>query len=48
MLLNMLVDAHFARISGEVRAFDPSRDMAALGVKADRIGNVHLIIVDVR
>lgn len=35
-----------ARINGEVRAFDPSRDMAALRVKAEEIGNVRLIIVD--
>lgn len=35
-----------ARTNGEMRAFDPSRDMAALRVKADQIGNVRLIIVD--
>ncbi|QCX47757.1 AAA family ATPase [Ralstonia pseudosolanacearum] len=35
-----------SRVNGEVGAFDPARDMAALQAQAERIGNVRLIIVD--
>lgn len=35
-----------SRVNGEVEAFDPARDMAALQAQAERIGNVRLIIVD--
>lgn len=34
------------RIDGEVQPFDPARDMAALEVRAHRIGGVKLLIVD--
>ncbi|HEX7647981.1 MAG TPA: AAA family ATPase [Noviherbaspirillum sp.] len=35
-----------SRISGEVKSFDPARDMLALTEQCERIGNVRLIIVD--
>ncbi|MDC6177811.1 AAA family ATPase [Ralstonia solanacearum] len=35
-----------ARLNGELQAFDPARDMAALQAQAERIGNIRLIIVD--
>jgi len=34
------------RIDGEMQSFDPARDMAALEVQAERIGDVKLIVVD--
>ncbi|MBP0629986.1 AAA family ATPase [Cupriavidus sp. AcVe19-1a] len=35
-----------ARLNGEIQAFDPARDMAALQAQAEHIGNIRLIIVD--
>lgn len=35
-----------ARLNGELQAFDPARDMAALQAQAERIGNIRLVIVD--
>jgi putative DNA primase/helicase len=35
-----------SRINGEVRAFDPSRDVASMRERAEQIGNVRLIVVD--
>ncbi|CAJ4043039.1 ATPase AAA [Burkholderia pseudomallei] len=34
------------RMNGEVRSFDPARDMHSLAEECERIGNVRLIIVD--
>ena len=35
-----------ARIGSVSRSFDPARDMQALLVEAEKVGNVHLLIVD--